>query len=192
MPEMPKGAEKGIVKGMYKFSASKKKNLKLKAQLFGSGTILNEVIKAQEILEKTYKVATDVWSVTSYKELRKDALEAERWNLMHPTEKAKVPYISNVLKNEDGVFVAASDYVKALPDSIAKWFPGKLYSLGTDGFGRSEGRASLRDFFEVDAKHIVLATLYSLSIEKKIKPEVVAKALKDLKIKHNKPNPMIS
>ncbi len=192
MPEMPKGAEKGIVKGMYKFSASKKKNLKLKAQLFGSGTILNEVIKAKEILEKNYKVAADVWSITSYKELRKDALEVERWNLMHPTEKSKISYITNVLKNEPGVFVAASDYVKALPDSIAKWFPGKLYSLGTDGFGRSEGRASLRDFFEVDARHIVLATLYSLSIEKKIKPEIVAKALKDLKIKHNKPNPMIS
>ena len=192
MPEMPKGAEKGIVKGMYKFSASKKKNLKLKAHLFGSGTILNEVIKAQEILEKNYKVATDVWSITSYKELRKDALEVERWNLLHPTEKSKTPYITNALKGESGVFVAASDYVKALPDSIAKWFPRKLYSLGTDGFGRSEGRASLRDFFEVDAKHIVLATLYSLSIEKKIKSEVVAKAIKDLKINHNKPNPLIS
>jgi pyruvate dehydrogenase E1 component len=192
MPEMPKGAEKGIVKGMYKFSASKKKNLKLKAQLFGSGTILNEVIKAQEILEKNYKIATDVWSITSYKELRKDALEVERWNLLHPAEKSKVPYITDTLKSEGGVFVAASDYVKALPDSIAKWFPRKLYSLGTDGFGRSEGRASLRDFFEVDAKHIVLATLYSLSIEKKVKPEVVKKALKDLKINHDKPNPMIS
>jgi pyruvate dehydrogenase E1 component len=192
MPEMPKGAEKGIVKGMYKFKASNKKNLKLKAHLFGSGTILNEVLKAQEILEKDYKVSTDVWSVTSYKELRKDALETERWNLLHPIEKQKVPYITSTLQNEKGVFVAASDYVKALPDSIAKWLPGKLYSLGTDGFGRSESRASLRDFFEVDAKHIVLATLHSLANEKKIKTEVVKKALKELNIDHNKRNPMNS
>jgi pyruvate dehydrogenase E1 component len=192
MPEMPKGAEKGIVKGMYKFKASNKKSFKLKAHLFGSGTILNEVLKAQEILEKNYKVAADVWSITSYKELRKDALETERWNLLHPTEKQKVPYITGTLQNEKGVFVAASDYVKALPDSIAKWFPGKLYSLGTDGFGRSEGRASLRDFFEVDAKHITLATLHSLANEKKIKAEVVKKAMKELKIDHNKPNPVVS
>lgn len=192
MPEMPKGAMEGIVKGMYKFKPSGKKNLKLRAQLFGSGTILNEVLKAQEILEKDYKVAADVWSVTSYKELRKDALEIERWNLLHPSEKPKIPYITKTLKNEEGVFVAASDYVKALPDSVAKWFPGKLYSLGTDGFGRSEGRASLRDFFEVDAKHIVLATLYSLSTEKKIKPEVAEKAIKDLKIDKKKADPMIS
>jgi pyruvate dehydrogenase E1 component len=192
MPEMPKGAKEGIVKGMYKFKASKKKTLKLKAQLFGSGTILNEVLKAQEILEKDYKVSADVWSVTSYKEIRKDALETERWNLLHPSEKAKIPYITKSLKDESGVFVAASDYVKALPDSVAKWFPSKLHTLGTDGFGRSERRSSLRDFFEVDAKHIVLATLNALFIEKKIKLNIVEKAMKDLGIDANKLNPMIS
>ena len=192
MPAMPKGVEDGIVKGMYKFKTSKKKTVKLKAQLFGSGTILNEVLKAQEILEKTYKVATDVWSITSYKELRKDALEIERWNLLHPSEKSKTSYIEKTLKKEDGVFVAASDYVKTLPDSIAKWFPRKLYSLGTDGFGRSESREGLRNFFEVDAKHIVVATLYALSAEKKIKSTLVDKAIKDLKVDIKKPNPMIS
>ncbi len=192
MPPMPKGAEKGIVKGMYKLKASKKKTAKLKAQLFGSGTILNEVVKAQQILEDDYKIAADVWSVTSYKELRKDALDAERWNMLHPNEKQKVPYVTQVLKDEDGVFVAASDYVKALPDSIAKWFPRQLASLGTDGFGRSEGRNELRDFFEVDAKHVVLATLSSLYKEKKIKYNIIEKAIKDLEINPAKLNPMHS
>ncbi len=190
MPPMPKGAEKGIVKGMYKLKASKKKTAKLKAQLFGSGTILNEVVKAQEILEEEYKISADVWSVTSYKELRKDALDIERWNMLHPNEKQKVPYITQVLKDEEGVFVAASDYVKALPDSIAKWFPRHLTSLGTDGFGRSEGRKELRDFFEVDAKHVVLAALSSLYAEKKIKFNIIEKAIKDLEINPAKNNPM--
>ena len=192
MPPMPKGAEKGIVKGMYKLKASKKKTAKLKAQLFGSGTILNEVVKAQEILEEEYKIAADVWSVTSYKELRKDALDVERWNMLHPNEKQKVPYVTQLLKDEEGVFVAASDYVKALPDSIAKWFPRQLTSLGTDGFGRSEGRKELRDFFEVDAKHVVLATLASLYKEKKIKYNIIEKAIKDLEINPAKKNPMHS
>lgn len=179
MPPMPKGAKEGILKGMYKFKASKKKTLKLNAQLFGSGTIMNEVLKAQEILEEDFKVAADVWSVTSYKELRKDGMDVERWNMLHPTKKAKVPYVSQMLKDEKGVFVAASDYVKELSDSISKWFPGKLYSLGTNGFGRSESRAGLRDFFEVDAKHIVVATLFALAQEGKIKNTVVEKAIKD-------------
>jgi pyruvate dehydrogenase E1 component len=192
MPEMPEGVKEGVVKGMYKFKTSKKKNAKLKAQLFGSGTILNEVIKAQEILEEEYKIAADVWSVTSYKELYRDGLDVDRWNMLHPTEKQKVPYISKVLKNESGVFVAASDYVKALPDTISKWFPRPLMSLGTDGFGRSEGRAELRDFFEVDAKHIALAALYALYKEDKIKANIIEKAMKDLNINPDKANPMRS
>ena len=192
MPPMPEGAKEGIVKGMYKFNSSTLKNAKMKAQLFGSGTIMNEVLKAKEILEEQFKVATDTWSITSYKELHKDALNVERWNMLHPTEKPKVPYISQILKNEDGVFVAASDYVKTLPDSISKWFPKGLISLGTDGFGRSEGRAALRDFFEVDAKHIVIATLYGLAKDGKIKNSVVSKAIKDLGANPDKLNPMIS
>ena len=190
MPPMPKGAKEGIVKGMYKFKASGKKQAKLKAQLFGSGTIMNEVLKAAEILEEDFKVAADVWSVTSYKELRRDALDVERWNMLHPSETPKTPYITQQLKNEKGVYVAASDYVKALPDSIAKWVPGTLMSLGTDGFGRSEGRAELRDFFEVDAKHIVVATLYALAKEDKIKMPAVEKAIKQLDVDPGKPNPV--
>ena len=192
MPEMPRGAKEGILKGMYKFSASDKKNSKLRAQLFGSGTILNEVIKAAHILEDDYRVATDVWSVTSYKELRRDALETERWNLLNPTKKQKLNYIQKTLEKQDGVFVAASDYVKALPDSIAKWFPGYLYSLGTDGFGRSESRTALRDFFEVDAKHIVFATLTALYKEGKIQDKVLDKAEKELGINPDKRNPLNS
>jgi pyruvate dehydrogenase E1 component len=190
MPQMPKGAKEGIVKGMYKFRSSNKKQAKLTAQLFGSGTIMNEVLKAQEILEEEFKVAADVWSVTSYKELRRDALEVERWNMLHPSEKPRVPYITQKLKNEKGVFVASSDYVKALPDSIAKWIPGELMSLGTDGFGRSEGRAELRDFFEVDAKHIVIAALYALAKEDKIKMTAVEKAIKQLDVDPEKPDPV--
>ncbi len=192
MPEMPDGAKEGIIKGMYKFKPSGKKNAKLKVNLMGSGTILNEVIKAQEILEDDFKIAADVWSVTSYKELRRDALDTERLNLMHYNSKQKEPYITKILKDEEGVFVAASDYVKALPDSIAKWIPGRLISLGTDGFGRSEARKDLRNFFEVDAKHVVLGALSGLYQEGKIKKEVLDKAVKQLEIDINKPNPIIS
>jgi pyruvate dehydrogenase E1 component len=190
MPEMPKGVEEGIIKGMYKYKPATKKNAKLRAQLFGSGTIMNEVLKAQEILEDEYKVAADVWSITSYKELRSEALEVERWNLLNPTEKPRKPYITEMLEKEEGVFVASSDYVKALPDMVSKWFPRPLTSLGTDGFGRSEGRNELRDFFEVDAKHIVIAVLSALNKEKKLKPGVLEKALKDLNINPEKRNPM--
>ncbi|OGU98594.1 MAG: pyruvate dehydrogenase (acetyl-transferring), homodimeric type [Ignavibacteria bacterium RIFOXYC2_FULL_35_16] len=192
MPEMPGNVKEGIVKGMYKFKASDKKNLKIKAQLFGSGTIMNEVLKAAAILEDDYKVAADVWSITSYKELRREALEVERWNLLNPNQTPKVSYISKMLANEDGVFVASSDYVKALPDSISKWFPLSLYSLGTDGFGRSESRAELRDFFEVDAKHIVLAALTGLAKAGKIKSTDLDKAMKKLGINPKKKNPMRS
>ncbi len=192
MPEMPKGAKEGILKGMYKFKSSGLKKADAKAQLFGSGTILNQVLQAQEILESDYKVAADVWSVTSYKELRREALEVERWNMLNPDKKQKTSYITQTLSKEDGVFVAASDYVKALPDSISKWIPGKLYSLGTDGYGRSGARKALRDFFEVDYRHIVYATLGALAKEGKIKETVLEKAKKDLEIKPDKLNPMIS
>jgi len=188
-PEMPNGIKDGILKGMYKFKASAAKDQKVKAHLLGSGTILNEVIKAQEILESKYNVSTNIWSVTSYKNLHLDAQETERWNMFHPDKEAKVPYISQVTKGESGVFISASDYVQLSSDAVSKWLPGPHHSLGTFGFGRSEGRTSLRDFFEVDAKHIVYATLYSLMKEEKIKAEVVKKAAKDLGINPDKKNP---
>ncbi len=177
MPPMPSGVREGILKGMYKYRASANKKAKLKAQLFGSGAILNEVLHAQEILEQKYSVAADVWSVTSYKELYVDAIETERWNRLNPGEKPRVPYVTRCLADAPGVLVAASDYLKTLPNMISKWMPRRLAALGTDGFGRSEGRVSLRDFFEVDAKFITLATLHELSADGKIDAKVVDKAI---------------
>ncbi len=191
-PVMPEGVKDGILKGMYLYKPSDHKRAKLRAQLFGSGAILNEVLKAQDILWDKFQVAADVWSVTSYKVLRRDGLQVERWNMLHPTKKPRVPYVSQCLKGAQGVCVAASDYLKALPDSIARWLPKAFYSLGTDGFGRSDSRAALREFFEVDAKFVALATLYSLAQEKQIKPGVVQKAIKDLDIDPEKVEPVIS
>ena len=193
MPEMPDGKDvrDGILKGLYRFKQSDKKDAKLKAQLFGSGTIMFEVLKAQQILEEKYDVAADVWSITSYKELYREANDCDRWNMLHPGETPRVPYVSQQLKDAPGVLVAASDYMKVLPESICQWMPRQLVSLGTDGFGRSENRASLRDFFEVDAEHIVVATLHALARDKQIKPEVVKQAIQDLGIDTTKPNPAI-
>jgi len=194
MPEMPAGDQvrDGILKGLYRFKASGKKDAKLKAQLFGSGSIMFEVLKAQEILEQKYNVAADVWSVTSYKELYRDGNDCERWNMLHPGQTPRVPYLTQCLKDAPGVLVAASDYMKVMPESISQWMPRKLVALGTDGFGRSEGRASLRDFFEVDTKHIVLATLNALAQDKQIDVSVVQQAVKDLGINPEKLNPTIS
>ncbi len=194
MPEMPKGKEvrEGILKGLYRFKTSEKKDAKLRAQLFGSGTIMYEVLKAQEILEEKYGVAADVWSVTSYKELYRDGNDCERWNLLHPGEKPRVPFVTQCLKDAPGVLVAASDYMKVLPEAIAQWMPRPLVALGTDGFGRSENRAALRDFFEVDAKHVVLATLNALVKDKQIKADVLPSAIKELGINPEKVNPAIS
>jgi pyruvate dehydrogenase E1 component len=192
-PPMPRDdipVEEGILKGAYRFQASPTKNDKLRAQLLGSGAILNEVIKAQAILAEKYNVEADVWSVTSYKALRQDAKDTERWNMLHPTEDRREPYVGRCFGQAPGVFVAASDYVKSLPDSIARWIPGRLQSLGTDGYGRSEDRATLRDFFEVDARYVTLATLESLAREGQLDTSVVAQAIKDLDIDTEKANPL--
>jgi pyruvate dehydrogenase E1 component len=192
MPPMPEGAEEGILKGIYKFKSSDLPRNKPRANLLGSGTILNEALKAKNLLEDKYDVAADVWSVTSYKELYYDATRVERENMVNPDGERKVPYISERLKDKDSVCVAASDYLKALPASLAKWIPGRMAALGTDGFGRSDNREALRGFFEVDYRYITLAALYSLSLENKIKPEIVKMAIKDLDIDPDKPNPVFS
>ena len=194
MPEMPSGSNvrEGILRGLYRFKASPKADAKLRAQLLGSGTIMFEVLKAQQILEEKYGVAADVWSVTSYKGLYRDANDCERWNMLHPAEAPKVPYVTETLKNAQGPFIAASDYMKVLPESLAKWVPGQLVSLGTDGFGRSESRTALRDFFEVDAKHIVLAALGALARENKIGGDAVKRAIQELGINPEKANPALS
>jgi pyruvate dehydrogenase E1 component len=173
---------------VYRCKASQETRGTLRAQLFGSGAILNEVVKAQELLQK-YGVAADVWSVTSYTELYRDGHAAERWNMLHPTETPKVPYVTQQLKDAPGVFVAASDYCKVLPDSIDCWLPRKMRSLGTDGFGRSEDRAALRNHFEVDARFVTIATLAELQKEGQVDGKVVAQAIKDLGVNADKPNP---
>ena len=188
-PPKPEGVDEGILKGLYRFQASTKKKSAGHAQLFGSGAILNEAIKAAAILEKNYDIATDVWSITSYKELHRDAKETERWNLLNPEEPARTSYIEECTSELEGAFVLASDYVKALPDSIARWFPGPIHSLGTDGFGLSEARAELRDHFEVDARFIALAALHELAEQGTVDSSVVTKAIGDLKIDTDKPNP---
>ena len=161
MPAMPEGAEEGILKGLYKLKPATK-GKKYKAHIFGSGPLLREALRAQEILAEQFDVAADVWSATSYKLLRGDALRTKRWNMLHPTAPPKKSYLESVLQNEEGVFVAVSDYMKMVPDQIAPWVPGGLMTLGTDGFGRSDTRANLRRFFEVDAELSAVATLYAL------------------------------
>jgi pyruvate dehydrogenase E1 component len=190
-PPMPGDVREGILRGMYRYSSYVGKKPRLRAQLLGSGAILREAIKAQELLEG-FGVATDVWSVTSYKELYRDAVEADRWNMLHPGEKPRVPYAAQCLAEAPGVLVAASDYLKVLPSMIAQWLPRRVACLGTDGFGRSESRAALRDFFEVDARFITLAALSELQREGQLKPAVVSKAIQDLGINPEKPNPMTS
>lgn len=189
MPAMPEGVEEGILKGLYKFKKGDEKK-KIKAHIFGSGPIVNEALKAQTILEK-YGVSADVWSATSYKHLRHDALNCKRWNMLHPTEKPRKSYLETLLEKEKGVFVAVSDNMKIVADQIAPWVPGGLMTLGTDGFGRSERRDVLRRFFEIDSQCIVIATLYQLSQKGVIEASVVAQAIKDLNVSPEKVFPAI-
>lgn len=188
-PAMPEGSEEGILKGMYLFKKAKPKK-KHTVQLLGSGTILREVIKAAEILEKDYDVTANIWSATSLTELRREALDAERWNTLHPTKKAKVPYVTQLLAKQKGPVIAATDYMRSFSDQIRAFVPQRYVTLGTDGYGRSDTRKQLRHFFEVDAKHIVLATLKALADEGDIKPAEVEKAIKTLGINPDKPNPV--
>jgi pyruvate dehydrogenase E1 component len=188
MPPMPEGARDGILKGMYRLQRAGNAQARAKAQLLGSGAILNEVVAAATLLEQ-YDVAADVWSVTSYQELYRDGHACDRWNMLHPAETPRVPYVTQCLEAAPGVIVAASDYLKVLPDAIDRWMPRRIRSLGTDGFGRSEDRASLRNFFEVDARFVVLATLAELAREGQIEKTVVAKAIADLQIDPEKKNP---
>ena len=192
MPVMPEGSREGILKGLYRFRATSAPDAALRAQLFGSGAILPEVIRAQEILGSKYNVGADVWSVTSYSELYREGHAVERWNMLHPSESPKVPYVAQCLADAPGVLVAASDYVRALSDSIDRWLPRPLTTLGTDGFGRSESRASLREFFEVDYRYVIIATLAALAHEGKIERAVVEQAMKAHNVNPEKVNPAIS
>ena len=178
-PPMPAGVEDGILKGLYKFKSGYEGG-KIKAHLLGSGSIMQSALKAQVILAEKYGVSADVWSATSYKLLRTDAIRCQRWNMLHPTQPAKKSHVETVLAKEPGAFVAVSDNIRTVPDQIAPWVPGGLFTLGTDGFGRSDTRARLRRFFGVDVESTVIGTLYALAEKKLIDRKVVAQAIKDL------------
>jgi pyruvate dehydrogenase E1 component len=187
MPEMPAGSGEGIIKGIYKYKAAS--GAKATVQLFGSGPILNEALRAQDILAEKYGIAADVWSVTSYNELRREALAVERWNRLHPGEPAKQPYILKALEGTDGPIIAASDYMKVVPDQLSPWLSTRLVALGTDGFGRSDNREHLRRHFEVNAESVVGATLSRLAREGKFDTAKAAQAYQDLGVDTEKIDP---
>lgn len=189
-PEMPEGVEQHILKGMYLFSEAGKRVKGLRVQLLGSGTILREVIAASEILKQEYGVNADVWSVTSFTELRREAMSIYRWNMLHPEKKAKTSHVENCLRGRTGPVIAATDYMKIFADQIREFVPGCYRVLGTDGFGRSDTRKKLRQFFEVDRYYITVAALKALADEGKIAKETVTQAIKQFEIDPEKPDPV--
>ncbi|MFA8019171.1 pyruvate dehydrogenase (acetyl-transferring), homodimeric type [Bremerella cremea] len=189
MPEMPEGAEEGIIRGIYKLKNQPADKARATVQLMGSGTITRCVIDAAQILAEKYNIASDVWAVTSYTELRRDSQDVERWNMFHPTEEPKKSYIETIMEGVEGPFISASDNVRAWAEQVRPYLPGNMVALGTDGMGRSETREALRRHFEVDAESIVIATLYELARTGKIERTEVAQAIKDLNYDAEKPNP---
>ena len=187
-PEKPKGCDDGILKGMYLFKEGKNKG-KTKVQLLGSGTILREIIAASKILSKEYNIDSDIWSVTSFNELRRDGMETERLNLLNPDKKAKKSYVQKCLSKRDGPVIAASDYTRAFTDQIRPYTDKKFYSFGTDGYGRSDTRKNLRKFFEVDKEHLVAYGLSILAKEQLITSKHAKDAMKKYNIDTNKPMP---
>jgi pyruvate dehydrogenase E1 component len=174
-PAMPDGVEDGILKGMYLLRTGGQG--KIRAQLLGSGTILREVLAAAELLEKDFRLPADVWSVTSFNELRRDALAVERWNQLHPADKPRKCYVEKCFAKRPGPFIAATDYMKIVPDQIQRWVPGTFVSLGTDGYGRSDGRAALRRHFEVDRHYIAVTALKALADGGALDQKTVAQAI---------------
>ena len=188
-PEMPKNINKDIIKGIYKFSENKTKGPKV--QLMGSGVILREVIEAAHILEKDFNISSTIFSVTSFTEVRRDALEVQRWNMLNPDKAEKKSVLDEIIIDLESPIITATDYMKSFAEQIATFLPNKFISLGTDGFGRSDSREALRDFFEVDRYHIVIAALKALSEKKEIEKSVLLEAIKKYKIVNDKPNPAL-
>ncbi|MEM6817156.1 MAG: pyruvate dehydrogenase (acetyl-transferring), homodimeric type [Pseudomonadota bacterium] len=187
-PEMPADVEEGILRGMYLLQKGSRG--KVRAQLFGSGTILREVLGAAEMLKEDFRIPADVWSVTSYNELRRECLEVERWNQLHPDDAPRESFLESSLKDIKGPFVAATDYMKIVPDQIQRWIPGHYITLGTDGFGRSDSRKALREFFEVDRRYIVITTLKAMADEGAIDQATVAQAIEKYGIDPDRPDPV--
>ena len=189
-PAMPAGAEKGILKGMYLLSEGKAKKNQAKVQLLGSGTILREVIAGAELLEKDFGIAADIWSVTSFNELRRDGLDVQRWNLLHPEAEPRLSHIETCLNDRSGPIIAATDYMKIFADQVRAFLPRRNFTaLGTDGFGRSDTRRKLRQFFEVDRRYVAVAALKALADEEKLPQKTVADAIVKYGIDPDKPNP---
>ncbi len=186
-PQMPKGAEESILKGMYSFSKSKAKGEKV--QLMGSGVILREVIAAAVMLEKDWGISADVWSVPSFTELRREGIDCERWNLLNPDKKQRVSYVEECLKDAKGPVIVSTDYMRSFAEQIQRFVPNNFFALGTDGYGRSDSREALRDFFEIDRNYIVLTALTALSAEGKVPAAKLAEAVKKYKLNPNKINP---
>jgi pyruvate dehydrogenase E1 component len=189
-PEMPKDAEQGILKGMYLFSEGNKRSKKSRVQLLGSGTILHEVIAAADLLKKEFNVDADIWSITSFNELRREALSVTRWNMLHPDETARLTFVEKCLKDQTGPVIAATDYMKIYADQIREFVPKRYFVLGTDGFGRSDTREKLRHFFEVDRYYITIAALKALAEEDKIPVKQVTQAIKKFNIDPDRPDPV--
>ena len=190
MPGMPPGVEEGIIQGIYKLQSNEVPNARARVQLFGTGAILRMTIQAQALLAERFQIASDVWSVTSYNQLRRDCQTRERWNMLHPDQPAKQSYLEKVLSGVKGPFIAASDYVRAVPEQLTRYIPGDYFVLGTDGMGRSETRETLRRHFEVDAESIAIATLYRLNKAGVVSVEELNKAIADLGYDREKTNPL--
>jgi pyruvate dehydrogenase E1 component len=189
-PAMPEGAEKGILKGMYLLREGGGKRSEPRVQLLGSGTILREVIAAADLLEKDFGVEADIWSVTSFNELRRDGLDTQRWNLLHPEEPPRSTYVEECLRDRTGPVVGATDYMKVLAEQIRAFLPGRGYAvLGTDGFGRSDTRRQLRRFFEVDRHYVAVAALNALADAERVPRKKVGEAIVRYGIDAEKPNP---
>jgi len=187
-PPMPAGVEDGILKGMYLLQVGGRG--KIRAQLMGSGTILREVLGAAELLIEDFGIPTDVWSVTSFNELRRDALTVERWNHLHPDSEPRKCYIEQAFAGRPGPYIAATDYMKIVADQIQRWVPGRFVSLGTDGYGRSDARAALRQHFEVDKRFIAVSALKALADEGALDQKSVAQAIENYGIDPDRPNPV--
>jgi pyruvate dehydrogenase E1 component len=208
MPQKPEGADEGILKGLYKLrpapapvggggggeapasGGAASGETRPRAHLLGSGSLLREALRAQEILAERYGVAAEVWSATSYKALRQEALDVERWNMLHPEEPPRTPYVASLFAGEDTPIVAVSDFMKAVPDQVARWLPGRLFALGSDGFGRSDTRVALRRFFEIDAECVVIATLGRLARQGTVELGLVSRAIAELGVDPEKANPL--
>ena len=188
MPPKPDGVEEGVLRGLYRFREAPGGSRRV--QILASGPILLQALAAQTMLAEKYDVAADIWSATSFQQLRNDALDVERWNRLHPDAEQRVPYVRQCLAPTEGPIIAATDYMKALPDMVTRWIDRPYTSLGTDGFGRSDTREALRTHFEVNAEHITYAALHSLCLDGKSTPDELKAALGDLGIDPERINPL--